>query len=268
MEPVFAQLLPVLTAIWWPFCRILAMFLGAPVLGEAVTPVTVRILIALVLAIVMLPLTGGVGGQFAGQYTAIDPFSLHGVVATIEQAVIGFVLGLAFHFAMAAIGVLGYMVTSQMGLAMAVMNDPLNGQSSDVVSALLSTLAIIIFFAIDGHIVIATVIGQSFKAWPLGQGYGPLLLNTVAYNIAWIFSAAMLLAIPVVFATIVVQIGFGFLNRVAPSLNLFSLGFAVVTIFGLMMLGELVRFIPEHYISMTNQVLEMIRQQMQVASHG
>lgn len=264
MEPVLANLLPMLTAIWWPFCRILAMFIGAPVLGEAVTPVTVRILLALVLSIVMLPLTGGIGAQ----NVPIDPFSLHGVVATIEQGLIGFVLGLAFHFAMSVVGVLGYMVTSQMGLSMAVMNDPLNGQSSDVVSALLSTLAIIVFFAIDGHLVIVGIIGQSFQAWPLGHGYSPLLLNAVAYNVAWIFSAAMLLALPVVFATIVVQLGFGFLNRVAPSLNLFSLGFAVITIFGLMMLGELVKFIPEHYVRMTNQVLEMIRQQMQAAAHG
>jgi flagellar biosynthesis protein FliR len=262
MEPVLAQLLPMLTAIWWPFCRILAMFVGAPVLGEAVTPVTVRILIALVLAVLMLPATGGVGGYH------IDPFSMHGVVATIEQALIGFVLGLAFHFAMSVIGVLGFMVSSQMGFSMAVMNDPMNGQSSDVVSALLSVLSIIVFFAIDGHLVISNIIGQSFRAWPLGQGYSPMLLNAVAYNVAWIFSAAMLLAIPIVFSTLVVQLGFGFLNRVAPSLNLFALGFSVITIFGLLMLGEVVRFIPDHYVRMTNQVLELIRQQMQVAANG
>ena len=262
MEPIFAQLLPLLTAIWWPFCRILAMFIGAPVLGEAVTPTTVRILIALVLSVLMLPLTSGVDWGPA----AINPFSLHGVVATIEQALIGFVLGLAFHFAMSVIGVLGFMVSSQMGLSMAVMNDPMNGQSSDVTSALLSTLAIIVFFAIDGHLVLANVIGQSFKAWPLGQGFGNHLLEAVAYNVAWIFSAAMLLALPVVFSTMVVQIGFGFLNRVAPSLNLFALGFSVITIFGLMMLAQVVRFIPEHYIRMTNMVLELIRQQMQVAN--
>ncbi|TFW18556.1 flagellar biosynthetic protein FliR [Duganella callida] len=260
MEQVFAQLLPMLTALWWPFCRILAMLIGAPVLGEAVTPVTVRILLALVLAVVMLPVTG------AG--APIDPFSLHGAVATMEQGLIGFVLGLAFHFSMAVIGVLGYLVSSQMGMSMAVMNDPLNGQSSDVTSGLLSALAIIVFFAIDGHLVMTNVIAQSFKAWPLGAGFGPLLMQTVAYNVAWIFSAAMLLAIPVVFSTLVVQIGFGFLNRVAPALNLFALGFSVITIFGLMMLAELVRFIPEHYARMTNMVLDMIRQQMQVALHG
>lgn len=260
MESLLSQLLPMLNALWWPFCRMLAMLTAAPVLGEAVTPVTVRILIALVLSVLMLPLTTGAA--------LIDPMSMQGVLATIEQAVIGGVLGLAFHFSMSVIGVLGFLVSSQMGFSMAVMNDPMNGQSSDVVSALLSVLSIVVFFSIDGHLVIANIVGQSFRAWPLGHGYGPMLLQAVAYNTAWIFSAAMLLAIPVVFSTLVVQLGFGFLNRVAPSLNLFALGFSVITIFGLVMLVQVVRFIPEHYIRMSNQVLELIRQQMQAAVHG
>lgn len=260
MEQVFDQLLPFLSALWWPFCRILAMLSAAPVLGEVLVPVTVRVLIALVLAIVMLPALGPVA--------PIEPFSLHAVVATVEQAVIGGVLGLAFHFSMSVIAVLGFLVSSQMGFSMAVMNDPINGTSSDVVSALLSILSIIVFFAIDGHLVIAGVVGASFQAWPLGRGYGPLLLQTVAYNAAWVFAAAMLLAIPIVFSTMVVQLGFGFLNRVAPSLNLFSLGFSMITLFGLVMLVEIVRFVPEHYIGMTNRVLEMLQQQMTAARHG
>jgi flagellar biosynthetic protein FliR len=137
-----------------------------------------------------------------------------------------------------------------------------------VVSALLTMLAIIVFFAIDAHLVLAGVIGASFKAWPLGGGYRPLLLQVVALNVAWVFSAAMLLAIPVVFSTLVVQLGFGFLNRVAPTLNLFALGFSVITIFGLMMLGQLVRYVPQHYITMTTRVLDMIQQQMQAGIHG
>jgi flagellar biosynthetic protein FliR len=111
------------------------------------------------------------------------------------------------------------------------------------------------------------VLGQSFKAWPVGAGYSPQLLHTVALNVGWVFSAAILLALPIVFSTMVVQIGFGLLNRVAPSLNLFSLGFSLVTLFGLMMLTQVVRFIPEHYVAITNQILEMIQQQMRFA-HG
>ena len=76
---------------------------------------------------------------------------------------------------------------------------------------------------------------------------------------AWIFSAAMLLAIPVIFSTLVVQIGFGFLNRISPSFNLFSLGFSLITVFGLFVLMHMVRFIPGHYVQLMNRVLEMLR---------
>ncbi|MCC2954333.1 flagellar biosynthetic protein FliR [Massilia sp. IC2-477] len=250
-------LLPLMNALWWPFCRIMAMLSTAPVLGEGAVSMPVRALLSVALSFMMLPVTR----------VAVmpDPFSLAGVVTMMEQAVIGGVIGLALQFAMAVVTMLGFLASSQIGFSMAQMNDPVNGQASDVVSGLMSLVAILVFFGIDGHLVLMGVIGQSFKAWPVGAGYGPLLLEAVALNVAWIFSAAVLLALPIVFSTMVVQVGFGFLNRVAPSLNLFSLGFSLVTIFGLLMLVQVVRFIPEHYIAMTNQILEMLQEQMRSA---
>jgi flagellar biosynthetic protein FliR len=256
MEPTFGQLLALLNALWWPFCRTLAMMSAAPVIGENMTPVTIRVLLSLVLAIVMLPI--------AHDPAAIDPFSLHGVVATMQEALIGFVIGLAFHLTMAVVMVLGYLITSQMGLSLAVMNDPMNGTSTDVVSSMRYILCVIVFFAIDGHLVLVGVLGQSFHAWPVGHGFSILALQSVALNVAWVFSAALLLAIPVIFSTLVVQIGFGFLNRVAPTLNLYSLGFSLITVFGLFMLTQIVRFVPDHYVRMTNQVLEMLHHNLGV----
>ncbi|WP_198118918.1 flagellar biosynthetic protein FliR [Massilia rhizosphaerae] len=259
MLEVSHLLLPIISALWWPFCRIMALLSTAPVIGDALVPVPVRALLSVVLAFLMLPLTKGA--------VMPDPFSLAGVVVMVEQAVIGGVIGLALQLTMAVVNMLGFLVSSQVGFSMAQMNDPLNGQQSDVISGLLGIVAILVFFAVDGHLVLAGVLGQSFKAWPVGGGYDNLLLQTVALNVGWVFSAAILLALPIVFSTMVVQIGFGFLNRVAPSLNLFSLGFSLVTLFGLMMLVQVVRFIPEHYVQMTNQVLEMLQQQMR-AGHG
>jgi flagellar biosynthetic protein FliR len=259
MLEVVGLLLPLITALWWPFCRIMAMMSTAPVIGEGLVPLPVRALLSLVLAFLMLPMT-----KVA---TMPDPFSLAGVVAMIEQAVIGGAIGLAMQLTMAVVNMLGFLASSQVGFSMAQMNDPVNGQQSDVVSTLLGMVSILVFFSIDGHLVLAGVLGQSFQAWPIGGGYNALLLETVALNVGWVFSAAVLLALPIIFSTLVVQIGFGFLNRVAPSLNLFSLGFSLVTLFGLMMLVQVVRFIPEHYVQMTNQVLEMLQQQMRVA-HG
>lgn len=259
MIDVVNLLLPLIGALWWPFCRIMAMLSTAPVIGDVLVPIPVRALLSVALSFMMLPLTKG--GAMP------DPFSLAGVVAMFEQAVIGGVIGFALQLTMAVVNMLGFLASSQVGYSMAQMNDPVNGQQSDVVSGLLGLVAMLVFFAIDGHLVLVGVIGQSFHAWPVGGGWNPLLLQAVALNVGWVFSAAVLLALPIVFSTMVVQIGFGFLNRVAPSLNLFSLGFSLVTIFGLMMLVQVVRFVPEHYVQMTNQVLEMLQQQMR-NSHG
>ena len=250
-------LLPLIAALWWPFCRIMALLSSAPAIGDGSVPIPVRALLSMVLAFLMLPLTKNM--------VMPDPFSLAGIVAMFEQAVIGGVIGFALQFATSAVSMLGFLASSQIGFSMAQMNDPVNGQQSDVISSLLSLVAIFVFFAIDGHLVLATILGQSFHAWPVGQGLGAIVLQTVALNLGWVFAAAMLLALPIVFSTMVVQIGFGFLNRVAPSLNLFSLGFSLVTLFGLVMLVQLVRFIPEHYIQLTNAVLDMLQQQMRAA---
>jgi flagellar biosynthetic protein FliR len=259
MLEVTHLLLPLIGALWWPFCRIMALLSTAPAIGDAAVPVPVRVLLSVVLSFLMLPLTKG--GAMP------DPFSLAGVVAMFEQAVIGGVIGIAMQLTMAVVNLLGFLVSGQIGFSMAQMNDPINGQQSDVISALLGLVATLVFFSIDGHLVLAGVLGQSFRAWPVGSGQEPMLLQAVALNVGWVFSAAILLALPIVFSTLVVQIGFGFLNRVAPSLNLFSLGFSLVTVFGLMMLVQVVRFVPEHYVQMTNRVLEMIQQQMRM-SHG
>jgi flagellar biosynthetic protein FliR len=259
MLDVVNLLLPMITALWWPFCRSMALLSTAPVVGEGLVPLPVRALLSVVLAFLMLPMTKG--GHMP------DPFSLAGVIAMVEQAVIGGVIGFALQLTMAAVAMLGFLASSQVGFSMAQMNDPVNGQQSDVISTLLSLAAILVFFAIDGHLVLAGVLAQSFLAWPVGGGYSVQLLQTVTLNVGWVFSAAILLALPIIFSTLVVQFGFGFLNRVAPSLNLFSLGFSLVTIFGLMMLVQVVRFVPEHYVQMTNQVLEMLQQQMKLAAN-
>ncbi|MCH8179158.1 MAG: flagellar biosynthetic protein FliR [Proteobacteria bacterium] len=257
MEGLYPALMGMLGDFWWPFCRVMAMLSVAPIIGEASVPLPLRVLLSLVLAVILIP---------AVHVAApIDPMSMRGVLATLEQAVIGGLLGLAFHLSMAAILTLGFLVSSQMGLSMAVMNDPLNGSSSDVVSSMLSILCILAFFSIDGHLVLTGVVGASFQAWPVGGGWSALSLQTVVLNVAWVFSAALLLAVPVVFATLLVQLGFGFLNRVAPSLNLFSLGFSVITLFGLFVLAQVVQFVPEHYARMTQRVLEMLQGLM---SHG
>jgi len=258
MELVYGQLMDTLMALWWPFVRVLALLALTPAIGDGLVPMPVRVLLALVLSVVLLP---------AAPAVPIEPFSAAALAATVEQAVIGGAIGIALQLTVAVMLLLGNLISGQIALSMALMNDPINGTSSDVVSAFLNILGILLFFALDGHLLVVTILAGSFKAFPIGQGFGDLSLLGLAHNVAWVFSAALALSLPVMFATAVVQIGFGFLNRVAPTMNLFALGFSVVTVFGIFMLTFLVRAVPEHYIRMTQRVLEMIHHGLRVP-HG
>jgi len=260
VDLAFADILQWLQAFWWPFCRTLAVFSVAPMIGEAMVPVTVRVLLALPVAVVMMPIS-----QTSAHVVA--PFSLHALVVTAEQGLIGLGIGLTLHLAMGALTTLGFLLSSQIGLSMAVLNDPLNGNSSDVITAIINVLCMLAFFGLDGHLLFVSILGRSFEAWPVGGGLPLLTLQGVAYNLGWVFSAAMLLALPVVAGALVVQIGMGFLNRASPSLNLFSLGYTLITLMGLYMLSQVLASIPAHYMRMTGQLLDGLTQGMR-AAHG
>jgi flagellar biosynthetic protein FliR len=77
----------------------------------------VRVIIAMVLAVVMLP-------SVAPHVSAVEAFSLRAVALTLEQIAIGAVLGIGLQFATTALSIFGYLSASQTSLAMAMLNDP------------------------------------------------------------------------------------------------------------------------------------------------
>lgn len=245
------QLPALVAAVVWPFCRFAAAFAAAPVLGEMMIPMRVRALIALALAVVTQPAMPAA--------PVVDPISIPGIAVMAEQIMIGGLLGFAFHLVLSALMVLGALISSQMGLSMAMMNDPVNGAPSDAMSSLLYVLFVLLFFSMDGHLVVTQVLARSFHIWPIGGvGVDAASLERMVHGVGWIFAVALMLALPVVFAVLVVQMGMGFLNRVAPSLNLFSLGFSITTVFGLLLVTALLPAVPEHFGRMMTHALDLL----------
>ncbi|WP_153074612.1 flagellar biosynthetic protein FliR [Paraburkholderia bonniea] len=250
MEATIQQLQPLALAVLWPFCRIAAAFATAPVFGEAMLPWRLRALISLILALALQPMLPAA--------PAIDALSLAGIGAIGEQILLGAMIGCVFHLILAVLLLFGSVVSSQMGLSMAAINDPLNGQMSDALSSVMYVLFILLFFCVDGHLLLLNVLARSFTVWPVGSAaFSAQALQQLVFAIGWMFSAALALALPVVFATLVVQIGMGLLNRTAPTLNLFALGFSITTMTGLLLVTLLIPALPEHYGRMVSHVLDL-----------
>ena len=252
-EPLMqvGQYLQSLIGYWWPFCRILAVFSLAPLFSHKAISRRVRVLLALALTVALaaaLPAS-----------PALDPLSYQGILVTFEQIAMGLLLGLALLLVFTVFTLIGDIVSTQLGLSMAVFNDPMNGVSSaSIIYQVYFILLALLFFAIDGHLVTVSIIYQSFVYWPVGSGIHFDGLQTIAWSLTWVLSAALLIALPIVFCMTLVQFCFGLLNRISPAMNLFSLGFPMAILAGLTLISLTLPNLAEAYLHLTRELLDNI----------
>lgn len=253
--------LQLLQAWWWPFCRIMAVFALAPIFSHKAIPLRLRILLGLALTVAL--------GSALPRPSQIDPLSAQGLLVALEQIAFGLMLGLSLMLVFTVFTVVGDVISTQLGLSMAVYNDPMNGvSSSSILYQVYFILLVFLFLAIDGHLLVVSILYQSFVYWPVGSGLHYLGLESVVGSLAWVFAAAVLITLPVVFCMTLVQFCFGLLNRISPALNLFSLGFPMAVLCGLLCIWLTLPDIPENYLKLTRQLLDAIGRILQEGSRG
>ena len=123
-----------------------------------------------------------------------------------------------------------------MGLSMANMVDP-NLGNVPTVSQLLLILGLLLFLALGGHLILITIIADSFVAIPVGSGL--LSEKALAGFLSWtsqMFIGGISLVLPVVFGLLMVNVCLGVVSRASPSLNIFAVGFPALIPIGLAML--------------------------------
>jgi flagellar biosynthetic protein FliR len=208
----------------WPFFRIGACFMAAPVFGAQFVPARVRLLLAGAVTIIVAPLVPP---------PQITPFSLAGIVVTLHQVIIGLATGFALQLIFDAVAMGGQLLSNTMGLGFAFNVDPLRGASTPVVGQFYVLLVTLTFLALNGHLLLVETLAQGFTTLPVGPGLDSTALWNVVMWGSQLFSGAVMVALPGMTALLVVNIAFGLMSRAAPSLNLFAVGFPVTLIAGL-----------------------------------
>jgi len=237
-----------LLALVLPFFRILAFLQFVPVLDNRVFSRRIKIGTAIALALIITPM-------LPNNVVLNELLSMRSILLIGEQILWGFLFATALQLVFIALQTAGNILSMNMGLGMAMMNDPVNGSSTTVISQIIYVFCALLFFIMDGHLLLVTILFKGFSYWPIGQAINQPTLMLVAQGLGWIMSAATLIALPTTFVMLIVQGGFGLLNRVSPTLNLFSLGFPISMLFGLLCISMLVTNIPDHYIHLTNEIL-------------
>ncbi len=210
--------------ILWPLFRIAAVFSILPVLGGAEVPARIRIGLALIITMLVLPNVGSM--------PEVDPLSLGGMLITAQQIIIGIAIGLCILLVFNAVTLAGENIAITMGLGFAMLNDPQNGVQVPTVSKFYLIFATLLFLAFNGHYAVLELVSASFKLLPVGSELSPESIWQLLTWASVIFRGALAIALPALTAMLTVNLIMGVMTRSAPQLNLFSIGFPITMTVG------------------------------------
>lgn len=153
-------------AIWiggyfWPFVRISAMMLAAPVFGARTTPIRIRIFLAVAISLVATPLLPPV--------PAVDPISFAAAGILAQQVLIGLAMGFIVQMVFQSLVVAGEAIANTMGLGFARMVDPANGVQVPVISQFFIVMATLLFVILNGHLLLIQLVIHSFEIIPVSS---------------------------------------------------------------------------------------------------
>jgi flagellar biosynthesis protein FliR len=224
----YAQLNGWLTAFLWPFTRILALIAAAPVFSNKSLPTRVKIGLAAFTTLIVAPTIGPM--------PQVTVFSADGVWILANQFLIGIALGFVMQVVFGIVSTAGELMGLGMGLGFATFFDPQSASNASAVSSVLNMFATLAFLAFDGHLQMIAALVETFQSVPVSAN----VLAAPGWRMlaGWgsvIFSSGLLLALPVVVALLITNLSLGILNRAAPQIGIFQVGFAVTVLAGLLL---------------------------------
>ena len=204
--------------------RILGVLVAAPLAWSAV-PMRARAALAIVLAIVAHG-QGSVGPELLGSVERL-------AVAAPMEFLVGLAMGFVVRLAVAVAEIAADVIAPVMGLSMSTLVDPATALPETGLSRLFRLLAVLLSLVVGMHRVLIGSLLTSFRLLPPGAPAAPgaawpalLELSTNA------LAAGVRLALPVVAVLFLVHLALGFVSRAAPSMQIFSVGFAVTLVVG------------------------------------
>jgi flagellar biosynthetic protein FliR len=213
------SLLPALAAAFiLAFARVGAMVMLLPGLGEANIPVRVKLGIALLLTLIILPLHRAAYHVDMNSMTSL-------LVLMLQEIIIGVVLGATARVTLSALSVAGSVIAQQLGLGFVTSVDPTQGQQGLLIGNFLTILGITLLFATDSHHLVISALNESYRIFSPGE---TMLTGDIADLATRAFAAAfkigMQLSAPFLVFGLVFNIGLGVLARLMPQMQVYFVG--------------------------------------------
>ena len=214
------------------FARVMALFSTAPVLSSEAIRYRVRATLALLLSIILYPVSVN--------YLGVLPSSPQAyAIAVFGQAFIGVAIGFLMLIVFSAFQIIGEIFSLQMGISFSEVLDPQSQVSLPLLGIFKNSIGILIFMALpfqmDGHYVSAFLhmvraLAHSFMAMPtfyLDNNLQGGILAHIDKAFGLMFVTALKIGIPLIGILFMSSLTLGLLGKAAPQMNLISMGIQI-----------------------------------------
>lgn len=211
--------------------RCFALLLSMPLFSMQTVPRTAKVALASYMAYIVLPLVNF--SVYEPFFRSDGLFDLTYVFLLIGEAMIGVIIGFFVTIIFAAFSTAGQFFAFQMGLTAAEVLDTFSQVQNPVMGQFFNLMAMLLFLQSKWfQKLFLTGLIKSFQSLNVFS----LLSSKAAFitfflgSLSELFRDALVIALPVSGVLFLVNISLGVLARAAPQMNLFSEGFALLSL--------------------------------------
>jgi flagellar biosynthetic protein FliR len=229
--------------------RIVAFLVVAPPFSHRGIPATVKVMLAIGLALAVAPRVATTVPASTGEY----------VVLLVGEAMIGVGLGFLVAVVFSAVQSAGSLIDLMGGFSLAQGFDPMTQVNGAQFARLYQLTAVVILFVSDGYQMVISGLVRTFDALPLGASLDLSKLgDALTTSVTGMFLATLQIAGPLVVVLFLADVGLGLLTRVAPALNAFALGFPLKILLTLSLASLTYLALPRIIENLTGRSLDAI----------
>jgi flagellar biosynthetic protein FliR len=198
-------------AFFLAFCRVAGCILVLPGFSTARIPTTFRLFLAITISLALMPM------MWDNIYPRVQGGTPAYVVAIFMETLTGTVLGMIARYYALGLQFLGSVITMMIGLNTPPASDVLEDAQEGQLTNLLTFAGLMVLFMLDFHHQLFLVLAESYRTWPVAEGFDPQrALVSLVDTLAATYAIMLRLASPFILFNVLFNMAIGFINKLAP----------------------------------------------------
>ncbi|MEG0894260.1 MAG: flagellar biosynthetic protein FliR [Oscillospiraceae bacterium] len=217
------------TLLFMIFLRMSGCVLFNPIFGRKNIPPLVKVSLGIVFTL------------FVYNSVSIEPIVINNItvfiVTGVKELLVGFIIGFIMNLFLSTLIISGDLMDMQMGISMSKIYDPSSNVSMPLSASLVNAMMIVLFFLTNSHHTLIKIFMYSATAVPVGNfEINPDVFKQLALMLSQILVYSVKLAMPILAAELITEIGVGIMMKAVPQINVFVVNIQLKILIGFVLM--------------------------------